>query len=51
MNRGLAHYKVIVEHFTAKVGKKVPGEVVLGNYGIDLWNDRGQTYVDFAENH
>lgn len=42
---------VIMEDFNAEAGKLVAGETAMGNRGVDLQEERGQTLADFAKNH
>lgn len=51
MNRGPAHYDVIMEDANAKLGEQDARETAQGNYGADSQNERGQTIDNFVANH
>ncbi|KAL1446846.1 hypothetical protein WDU94_003496 [Cyamophila willieti] len=42
-------FKIVMGDFNAKIGTKLHGETVIGNYGFGNRNDRGNRLVQFAE--
>ena len=49
MKKHNTQFTFVIGDFNAKVGQKVAGETVLGNFGVGNRNSRGDTLVEFAE--
>ena len=48
LNKHKTQFTFVMGDFNAKVGTKKPGEAVIGNFGVDSRNSRGDLLVEFA---